>query len=153
MIAELVAALETSPLGMMARESAWVYPLANIVHLLGLILLVGGIGLLDLRLAGCFRTLPLDPLCRALTPFAILGLLLLAGSGTLLFVADAGALVRSPRFQAKLLLIAIALANVLVFRLLWRGETTPHLLLRVVALLSLLLWLTVAALGRLIAYA
>lgn len=137
----------------MARESAWAYPLANLIHLLGLVLLVGGIGFLDLRLAGCFRALPLAALSRALTPLAITGLLLLVLSGAVLFAADAGALVRSPRFQLKLLLIALAIANAVLFRRLWKGESTPGPALRLIAVLSLLLWLGVASLGRLIAYA
>lgn len=153
MIGELATALEASALGVTARESVWAYPLANLIHLFGLVLLVGGIGFLDLRLAGCFRALPLAALSRALTPLAIAGLLLLAASGTVLFAADAGALVRSPRFQVKLLLIAIAIGNALLFRRLWHGEAVPDTALRLMAVLSLLLWLGVASLGRLIAYA
>ena len=153
MIGELAAALEGSALGVTARESAWAYPLANLIHLLGLVLLVGGIGLLDLRLAGLFRALPLAALSRVLTPLAIVGLLLLAASGAVLFAADAGALVRSPRFQLKLLLIALALGNAGLFRWLWKGEPVPGPALRLMAMLSLLLWLVVASLGRLIAYA
>jgi hypothetical protein len=107
----------------------------------------------DLRLVGAFRALPLVALSRALTPFAIAGILMLAASGTVLFAADAGALVRSPRFLTKLLLIAIALTNALAFRFWWRGEEVPPWPLKILAGASLLLWISVAALGRLIAYA
>ncbi len=153
MLEGLAATLEVSAFGKVARESAWLYPAANLIHLLGLVWLVGGIGLVDLRLVGAFRALPLVALSRALTPFAIAGILMLAASGTVLFAADASALVRSPRFLTKLLLIAIALANALAFRFWWRGEEVPPRLLKILAGASLLLWISVAALGRLIAYA
>lgn len=153
MIEGFAAAIEASAFGTAARESAWLYPAANLVHLLGLVCLVGGIGVVDLRLVGAFRNLPLAALSRALTPIAVAGILMLAASGPVLFAADATALARSPRFLTKLALIAVALTNALAFRFWWRGEETPSWPLRALAGVSILLWLTVAALGRLIAYA
>ena len=147
------AAIEASQAGIFARGSPWVYPVANLLHLLGLILLVGAIGILDLRIAGTFPALPLVPLSRALTPLAVAGLVLMALSGPVLFAADAVALSRSATFGWKLALIAVALANALAFRLLWRnGEAEPSATLRLMAVVSLTLWLWIAALGRLIAY-
>jgi hypothetical protein len=148
------AAVEGSALGAFARGSGWAYPAANLVHLLGLVLLIGGIGIVDLRLAGAFRALPIAALSRALTPVAIVGLVCLALSGPVLFAADARSLVQSDYFRIKLLLILLALANAAAFRRLWSPaspEATP--LLRGLAIGSILLWLVVAALGRLIAYA
>ena len=153
MIDALAAAIEASALGGFARGSAWAYPIANLVHLLGLVLLLGGIGIADLRLIGLFPALPRAALLRALTPVAIAGLALLALSGPILFAADATALARSSTFRWKLALIAIALLNALAFRLLKLGRSDrPGAIERPLAALSLLLWLTVAALGRLIAY-
>ena len=145
--------LADSPLAMWASESAYIYPVANVAHVLGLVLLLGGIGIVDLRLIGCFRAVPLPPLARALTPLAIAGLALLAVSGTLMFASDAEALARNGTFRLKLALIALALANAILFR--WRAgalstEAGPGL--RLMALCSLLLWLTIAVCGRLIAY-
>lgn len=116
-------------------------------------LLLGGIGVVDLRIAGMFQALPLDPLMRALTPLAVTGLALMALSGPILFAADAGALARSSIFGWKLALIALALLNALAFRRLRRGKRDePATLERLLAIASLLLWLTVAACGRMIAY-
>lgn len=152
MIESLAAALEASQLGMIARGSAWAYPIANLVHLLGLVLLVGSIGILDLRIIGAFPSLPLPALSRALTPLAVTGLILMLPSGLVLFAADAGALVGSDQFWRKMVLIAIAVANALAFRLVGRRGTRPTMVMRVMAGASLALWLSVAALGRLIAY-
>ncbi|MGV3480186.1 MAG: DUF6644 family protein [Sphingobium sp.] len=145
--------MEASQLGTFARGSAWAYPAANLIHLLGLVLLLGGIGVVDLRIIGAFRTLPVDSVIRALTPLAICGLVLLALSGPVLFAADAVALSRSDAFARKLVLIGIALLNALCFRWIRRGRSgEARVLARVVAVASILLWLSVAALGRLIAY-
>lgn len=152
----LAEALETSSFGIWARESPWAYPTANLVHLLGLILLVGGIGVVDLRLAGLFRAIPLQPLSRALLPVALLGLALLAASGPVMFAADAHALADSEVFRWKLTLIALALVNAVAFRLHWSGtlaygdRISP--IGRAMAVTSIALWLSVAALGRMIAY-
>lgn len=153
----LAAALEGSTLGSWARGSPFGYPLANLVHLLGLVMLVGAIGLLDLRLAGLFRALPPAALGRVLVPTAAIGLLLMAPSGVVMFAADAGPLLHSVVFRWKLALIALALLNVAAFHLLWRGryddwDRRAAPAARVMAAGSLALWLAVAALGRLIAY-
>ncbi len=155
---DAIAALQASAFGAWARGSAYAYPLANLVHLLGLLLLVGGIGVLDLRLAGLFRALPVAPLSRALTPLAVTGLILMLPSGFTLFAADAKALAGSGLFRWKLVLIGLAVANAVAFQWTWGrrldrwdGAVPPSA--QAMAIASLALWLAVGALGRLIAYA
>lgn len=149
-------ALEASPLGAAMRGGLrGLYPAANVAHLFGLVLLVGGIGVLDLRVAGLGRQIPLAPLSRLLTPIAVLGLVVVAGSGFLLFAADAGPLAENRTFQWKLALAALALANALLFRRAFgdfRPGREPRVAARALAVASLALWLTVGALGRMIAY-
>lgn len=148
--------LDGAGVGPWARGDAWAYPVANTLHLLGLVMLVGGIGVVDLRIAGLWRSLPPAALSRSLTPVALAGLVILALSGTVLFAADGAALARSATFHRKLVLVAIALANALAFRLLWQrrveaGGGVPAEA-RLMAAASLLLWLSVGTLGRWIAY-
>lgn len=153
LLAVIAEVVQASSFGAWARQSSLAYPAANLVHLLGLVMLVGGIGLLDLRVAGLFRALPIEPLSRALTPIALSGFALMALSGPVMFAADAAALAGSGAFRWKLLLIALALANAAAFRLLWRGRLAdPPPAARAMALASLLLWLGIATLGRMIAY-
>jgi hypothetical protein len=154
---EWAAQLEASPLGDWMRSSSLAYPIANVVHVLGLVLLVGPIVLLDLRLLGFGQALPLPPVSRAVTASAVVGLVLLAGAGILMFAADAGPLIRNGIMQAKLWVIAFGLANALLFRALWnerlaRWDTEPPLVGRIQALASIALWLSAGALGRWIAY-
>ncbi len=157
-LAAAAGALEVSALGAWARGSPQAYPLLNLAHLLGLVMLVGGVGVLDLRLAGLGRSLPAVPLSRLLTPVAAAGLGLMAASGAVMFAADAGPLLGSATFRWKLLLIGLALGNALLFRLLWGSRLAlwenrrPPALGAVMAAGSLLLWLAAGAMGRLIAY-
>ncbi len=154
----LAQGLEASAFGAWARGSSLAYPVANLVHLLGLVMLIGAIGVVDLRLMGAFRSLPPQALSRALVPVAAGGLALMIPSGLVMFAADAGPLLNSNLFRWKLALIALALANVAAFHLLWgrrRGGGLDAVIrpgARAMAIASLGLWLTVAALGRLVAY-
>jgi len=146
-----------SDFGQWASGSAIAYPLANVVHLLGLVMLVGGIGIVDLRLTGLFRALPVAPLSRALTPVAIAGLVLMIPSGATMFAADATSMAGSTIFRWKLGLIGIALINAIAFRVVWSHrlrtwDSAPPLAGRLMAAGSILLWLTIGALGRMIAY-
>lgn len=149
--------LDAIGLGPWARGSGLVYPVANTLHLLGLVMLVGGIGVVDLRVAGLWRSIPIEPLSRALTPVAIAGLAVMAASGTVLFAADGRALAGSGIFRTKLVLIVLTLANAAAFRWRWGdrisgwgGRAPPAA--RAMAAVSVALWLTVAAFGRWIAY-
>lgn len=151
------AALEASALGAWMRGSSWAYPAVNLLHLLGLVLLVGSMVLLDLRLLGVGRRLHLPDVSALLTPVAVAGLLIMLASGALLFTADAGPLSMQPLLQLKLLWIALGVGNALLFRGWWAGrladwDARPPLLGRVQAAASLLIWLGVAAMGRMIAY-
>lgn len=140
-----------------ARGSANVYPWANVVHVIGVVLLLGGIGIVDLRILGAWRALPLAALSRALVPLAATGLAMQATSGIILFAADGEALAKSDTFHMKLVLVLLAAVNAASFRFvlapagLSDGRALPPLL-RACAGASLAFWLAVAVLGRLIAY-
>ena len=151
------AALEASEFGAWVRSSPIAYPAANLVHLLGLVMLIGGIGVVDLRLIGFARSVPLAPLARFLTPVAIVGLALLVASGFFLFAADAGKLFHSTVFRWKVTILSTAIVNAILFEALWGrrfgGWTTgPPVIAVAMAAASIGLWLLTAMLGRLIAY-
>jgi hypothetical protein len=136
-----------------ASAGPWVYPVANVVHVLGVVLLVGSIGILDLRVLGLWRQLPLAVLSRALLPLGVAGLLVQFASGVVLFAADGNALAQSGAFRLKLILMLVALANAAAFRFVWQpGHGLRNGAIRVSALASLVLWVAVASAGRMIAY-
>lgn len=150
----LAEAVEGTAFATWATESALAYPVANTAHVIGAILLVGAIGLLDLRLLGYAKGAPLSVLSRALTPMALLGFTVMVISGSVLFAADAVALAASGLFQIKLVLIALAGMNALAFRFAFaRAEDPVPVGAKVMAVASLGLWLVVVVAGRWIAYA
>jgi hypothetical protein len=140
------------------RSSALAYPIANVIHLFGLVLLVGPIVMLDLRLLGFARQFALPAVSTLLTRWALIGLVLLAAAGFMMFTADAGPLASNELMQTKLLLIALGLMNALLFRWLWQRklsewDAAPAVFGRLQALASIVIWFCVATLGRWIAYA
>lgn len=154
-----LTAIEQSWLGVAARESVWLYPAANVGHILTLTVFAAAIAMMDARLLGAFRATAPGPFLRAIRPLAVGAFILMMATGAVLFAAEAPHVAVNPVFQTKLALIALALTNALIFevfsasgvRLLPAGAPMPAVV-RLGAMVSLLLWLGVAAAGRLIAY-
>ena len=150
-------ALQESAYAFAIRDSTWIYPIANLTHILGLALLVGSILLLDLRILGIGRSVSIDALSRLTTPFSVLGICLMLASGNVLFSADAAALATNPIFRLKMAILAVALANAVLFRLIWQRRivewngAVPGFA-KLQAALSGIAWLSVGSSGRLIAY-
>jgi hypothetical protein len=150
-------ALQESGFAFAIRDSIWLYPSANLTHILGLALLIGSILILDLRLLGVGRWVSVDALSRLTTPFSVLGICLMLVSGSILFSADAAALSTNPTFRLKMVLLAIMLVNAVLFRALWQrhihgwSDAVPAPA-KLQAALSGFGWLAVASCGRLIAY-
>ena len=151
--------LATTPLSVAMREGAWLYPVVEIVHIAGFSVLVGSVVLFDLRVLGCARTLPVAALGAHLLRWALAAALLVVAAGLLLFSAHPVALSKNPAFLMKLVLIALAGLNAMVFHLLpyrsvagWNRARAAPPLARAGAALSILLWLGVIGCGRMLAY-
>lgn len=144
--------LQESGFGAFVRNSVFLYPAANVLHVLGVMSFFGLVVTMDLALLGVAGDRPAQQVVRRLRPFAVALLLLIATTGSVLFVAEAVAIVANPVFQFKVALILLALANVIVNEWVLRTRGDGASLARLTAFMSLLAWLGVAALGRLIAY-
>jgi hypothetical protein len=137
------------------------YPLVEIIHIVGFTVLVGAVAMFDLRLLGLGRArpaeaLPVQALARHLLPWSWAGLLLIVPSGVLLFSTQPE-LLDNRAFLLKLALIVAAGGNALAFHVgPWRAaalwQASLRLRARLHAALSLLLWVAVIACGRLLAY-
>jgi hypothetical protein len=147
-LAEGLLALEGSALNALLRSSLWLYPLANIVHVLGVATLFGAILVTDLRLLGRGRALAVAPLLRLTLPLAWMGFALAALSGVLLFASDPRVFARNPFFLAKLVLLAAAGLNAWLFHRLDAATSGGAAL----PALSLGTWVAVLICGRAIAY-
>ena len=143
-------------LGATVRESRWIFASGEILHFVGLSLLVGGILIVDLRLLGFIRRVPIRA-ALAFLPFVIAGFLINLLTGIVFFSADPMMYWPSPAFKLKMFLILLAGLNALVFivmaqrkTLSLRDDESTGTLAKVTAGLSLSLWLCVLLLGRLL---
>jgi hypothetical protein len=153
--------LERTPLGTEVRESLWLFPTIETIHLLGMALLVGTVAALDLRLWGfAMRREPVSRLAARLLPWTWLGFAVMVVTGSLLFSANPlKTYIHNPSFQLKMLLIFLAGVNALVFHLTvyrrvsrWDYAAVTPAAARTAAALSLLLWVGVIAAGRWIGF-
>ena len=155
-----LVALEQSGIGAAMRQSLFLYPAVEVLHILGFVLLVGSIVGFDLRLLGLTRPLPVSPFARHAVPLAITGFCIAVPAGLLLFATEATSIAVNPAFQVKLACIAVGLANAALFHLgPWRSMAHWGVVsgavpatARVGAAVSLLAWIGAVAGGRLIAY-
>lgn len=155
----VIGALESMPLAVAMRHELWLYPAIEIVHIIGFVVLVGSIAMLDLRLLGLSRALPVTVLSRHILPWTLGALILIVPTGLLMFTAHAGDFVSNRAFQVKLLLILCAAVNAGLFHTgvkrtiqLWDRHAAPPARVRMHAGASLLLWFGVITCGRLLAY-
>ncbi len=151
--------LENTSLAAAARESPWFYPAVETVHIIGVVLLVGGAAMFDLRLLGASRGLPVSDTARHLLRWSRIGLVVVVPSGLLLFASNATALSVNPAFRLKLVLLVAAGVNAYLFHRWpfktvteWNSEVPAPTGAKIAALVSLVLWASVISCGRFIAY-
>ena len=143
------------------RESGpWTYAIVNLAHVLGISTLFGSILVLDLRLVGVGRRVPLAALSSAVVPIAATGFVIAAATGVGLLATKATEYVGNPFLLVKFPAIALGLINAAAVRFTdaWRAhqlrDLTPREERRLAVLggVSLLCWLTAITAGRMIAY-
>lgn len=153
---ELVEWLDSSRFAVYIRQSPLLFPVIEIIHIVGFIVLVGSAFLFDLRLLGVSKQLPIKNVAGYVLPWSRRSLLLVIPSGLLLFISQAKALSTNTVFGLKLVLIALAFINAGIFHRYTFSRCDPSaatpLAARVAAMISLLLWTAVITCGRLIAY-
>jgi hypothetical protein len=155
----LLVALEGSGLGQLMRTSGvWTYGVVNLAHILSIATLFGAVLLLDLRLLGAWRRVPLAALERPTLTLALVGFVCAVASGVSLITANATEYIGNPFLAIKFAAIGVALANVAVARRLpaWRRRADAaaggERVLAAVGGVSLASWLVAIAAGRMIGY-
>ena len=149
--------LEDSFLAIAIRQSTWLYPALEVVHIAGIVLLVGPAFMFDLRLLGFGKKIPVDLLARFLLSWSRKGLLLIIPSGIFLFITNATTLAYDPVFLVKMILLVVAGLNALTFHRYTLQLITPShpitgVRAKIHALISIGAWITIIACGRLLAY-
>ncbi|MDO9133004.1 hypothetical protein [Hydrogenophaga sp.] len=129
----------------------WAYPMLEVVHVIGVALILGNLVLLELRVFGWASALPIEPLARLSLGLVGLGFGLAVVTGLLMFGTQPGELLANRVFTVKMALIMLAGCNAGWFhtrRSLQLHDTTA----RVSMLLSTMIWILVITCGRWIAY-
>jgi uncharacterized protein DUF6644 len=153
----MLSALDQSAFStwLLSSNSIWAYPTVLTLHTFGMMVLVGSALMIDLRLLGFGRGIPLssmERLFRVMWGAFWLNLV----TGTMLFIADASKRATQPLFLIKLLLVASGIATiVLIRRRIFDGTTEPLVISgasKRLAVASLLVWCAAVTAGRLLAY-
>ncbi len=153
---EILSLLKESWVGATVRSSTWLFGLGETIHFIGICLLLGAMLVVDLRLMGFLRPIPMRA-ALAFLPLAIVGFVLVLITGIEFFVADPFLYWTNPAFKLKLCVILLAGINAIGFRLLEHkhaltlaDDEIPGAFTRVSAGLSLGAWFFVIVIGRLL---
>ncbi|HBP15849.1 MAG TPA: hypothetical protein DD457_11620 [Gammaproteobacteria bacterium] len=150
---DVFESLEQSGIGLVIRESLWLFPAFEAVHLLGLSVLGGSLLMVDLRLLGVgIRSRTPAQLVRTVRPWLVGSLLILIGTGVPLFLSEAVKCYYSFSFWVKMSALGIGLLYTFLIKhpVIRRG--TGSGVQALIGMLSLAVWLTVAGAGRWIGF-
>ncbi len=150
--------LGDTPVSHAVVDSVWVWPACEPLHFIGMALLIGVVGAIDLRILGVMKQLPFAPL-HQLLPWGIAGFATNLITGALFFIGVPSQYNHNIAFIAKVLFIVLAGINVFVFYLgpfrrveaMGPGDDAP-LSAKVIAATSLVLWFGVMYWGRMLPF-
>ncbi len=139
-------------------HTKWGWPAAESIHFIGLSLLVGAIGVFDLRLLGVARRIPIAALHK-LVPWGLAGFGITIISGVPFLMTEPNQYIYNPSFHFKMLFIVVAGINALSFYAMdFRRVTLPGASpdaprsAKVIAAVSLSMWISVIVAGRLLTF-
>lgn len=139
-------------------RTAWAWPVAESLHFIGLCLLIGTVGLFDLRLLGLGTRIPIWALHR-LIPIGLIGFAVTLVTGAMFLMTEPDQYIYNPAFQLKIAFIAAAGVNALSFYATsYRRATAPGspvdapAAAKLVATISFSLWISVIVAGRLLTF-
>lgn len=152
----LFHSIEATWLATVVRQSLWLFPVIECIHLLALALLGGTVLAVDLCLLGFgLKSQPSSELVRKLHPWMVSALVTSIVSGILMFLSEAIKCYFSPPFWYKMTLLVLATLFAFTIRrrvaLAEPGRIAP-VFLKLTALVSMALWFGVGFSGRWIAF-
>jgi hypothetical protein len=152
--------LDQTSVGAAIRQSLWLFPAIETVHLLGMAASVGTITVLDLRLLGwAMLERRVSQVAKGLLSLAWLGFGVQVVTGALLFSSEAVKIYGNPAFRLKMLLLLLAGAQALIFQTVvyrkltaWDERPSPPAMAKVMGTISILLWVAIVTAGRFIGF-
>jgi|SRR4051812_9259477 hypothetical protein len=157
-MAEFTAWVEATTISKTLFGMSWLWPVCESLHFIGLCMLIGGAGLLDLRLMGMFRGLAIRHV-KALMPWAIGGFAINGATGALFLIMQPHLYLSSAIWWSKMAFIGVAAMNALFFEtrlaipaLSLDPEADTPAGMKVVGAVSLFSWFAVLYCGRMLPY-
>lgn len=154
----VITTLNSTALSGYIMGNEWIWPVLEMAHFLGLCLLFGSLLIVDLRVIGVARKIPIN-LIENFIKFALIGFAINIATGTLFVIGDSDRYLINIAFQLKMIVILAAGINTAYFvrrvqPQIQQGLDGDQLSAesRYVAVFSLFLWTAVIILGRLIPY-
>ncbi len=152
--------LEKTPFASAVRSSGLLFPWIESVHVLAVVLVMGTIGIVDLRLLGLpNREKAVRALTKEVLPYTWTAFAVAAVTGFLMFSSSATTYAADFPFQMKMVLMLLAGINMIVFHLLpyrtvhlWDVITHPPITAKIMAGTSLTLWIAIVCFGRWIGF-
>jgi len=152
--------LQGTDLATRIRDSLFLFPLLESVHVIGLALVFGTIAVIDLRLLGVASTeRSFQRMASDIMKWTWAALAVTALTGSLMFVTNAAVYFHNSYFRAKMVLLMLAALNALVFELTvrrtiqqWDRAPAAPPVGRTVATVSLVIWIAVIVAGRMIGF-
>jgi hypothetical protein len=153
---EILQWIKDLPSGAAVRQSRWLFGMGETLHFFGLCLMVGGLLIVDLRLLGYIRGIPMRA-ALAFLPWVIMGFLINLATGIEFFMTDPFMYWPNPAFKLKMIMVLLGGLNALVFTvmehrhvLVMGDEEATSTFTKATAGLSLGVWFCVILLGRLL---
>lgn len=152
--------LDQTPLSQTIQATAWIVPTVQTVHILAIAAVMGSVLMIDLRLLGFLgREQPLARVSERFRPVIWWTLPLLLASGMLMIIGEPVRSLENPIFQLKMALLIAAIIVTLSYQVplgkdpaFWDATSGRRGAVRIIAVVSLLLWVSIVSAGRWIAY-
>jgi len=159
LVREICLRLQETSFATAIRESRWLFPTIETLHVLATGLVVGTIAMLDLRLLNlASRDRSVREVSQEVLPWTWTSFACAAITGALLFSSDAVKYFGNLQFRAKMVLLALGGLNTLIFEMgtfrsvaAWDRGRTP-LTAKFAGGVSLIFWIAVVTLGRWIGF-
>ena len=146
--------VESTEISRIIRESLWMFPVSEAIHLVGLCMLGGALLVVDLRMLGVgLKGTPIAELDRQARPWLIGAITLMLATGLLLFCSEAVKCYYNHAFWVKIVTIPLAMLFTLVVRERFaRRAAYTSAYSKWIGTADMLLWFIVAAGGRWIGF-
>jgi uncharacterized protein DUF6644 len=159
-IPELLASLEASSIATTIRESLYLFPLIESVHVIGLTMVFGTIAIIDLRLLGIASARrPFSRMASDIMRWTWAAFALTVTTGVLMFMTNAEVYYHNFYFRSKMAMLACAGINIVIFERTaarsmhrWDKDAAAPLAGKAVAVVSLVVWISIIFLGRWIGF-